>query len=113
MLKYNVAFSFYSVESLITTQLKVKALAHRMASVWLLFLFVIQFSVKNLIAPYRRRNISGPSILATLTELRYSNFSSCNCFKEEVNLSSEKFTVYSPKPLKYGTSEQRNTKEIP
>ena len=53
----------------------------------------IQFWLRNSIALYKRRQLSGQAILETLTDLRYSNFSTSNCFKKEANLSSESFTV--------------------
>ena len=55
--------------------------------------------------------MSGWTILETLTELRYSKFSTRCCFKKEKNLSSENLLVYSPKSSNCVPSEPSNYKD--
>ena len=60
-----------------------------------------------------KKKMSGQTILVTLTELRYSKYSSCRCFLEMMIIFQVRIvqcTLYSPKSLNDFTSELSNSK---
>jgi len=72
---------------------------------------LIQFWLRNSIALYKRRKMSGQTILETLTELRNSKPSASSCFKKEDHLTCENLSVFSPKSSNCVPSEPKNYKD--